>query len=147
MKPFILLLLIILSGFVTPAAEITVSNGTTVCILPGAYPNYPVSAFVDTSTFPTNPVLGDLAVTNKFLVQYTSTGWQPTLRSRQFLAVSIKTLTTNTLELTVHDKAGALYQLTDSTRSLLLASPSYLSQLPIWVTVTNGDAVVFAAQR
>ena len=71
------------------AGEAVVSNGCTVCILPGAYPSSPSAALLAESAFPTHPAAGDLAVANKTVVQYTVDGWQPVQRSRKLLYQSL----------------------------------------------------------
>lgn len=126
------------------AGEAVVSNGCTVCILPGAYPSSPSTSLL---AFPTNPAAGDLAVTNRVVVQYTVDGWQPVLRSRKFLSLSLVSVTATNVQVTVRDAAGDLHRLSPSAPSLILASPFHVPQLPLWLAATNGDAVVFSAHR
>jgi hypothetical protein len=129
------------------AGEAVVSNGCTVCVLPGAYPSSPSASLLAPAAFPTNPAAGDLAVTNKTVVQYTVDGWQPVLRSRKFLSLSLVSVTATNVQVTVRDAAGDLHRLSPSAPSLVLASPFHVPQLPLWLAATNGDAVVFSAHR
>jgi len=125
------------------AGEAVVSNGCTVCILPGAYPNSPSAALLAPAEFPTNPAAGDLAVTNRVVVQYTVDGWQPVLRNRKFLIVRRVSGSGSVL---VKDAAGDLVVLDDTLPSVAMWGAE-VPQLPVWASATNGDAVVFYSQR
>jgi hypothetical protein len=138
------ILAVVVAAALGHAGEAVVSNGCTVCILPGAYPN---SSSAPLLAFPTNPAAGDLAVTNRVVVQYTVDGWQPVLRSRKFLSLSLVSVTATNVQVTVRDAAGDLHRLSPSAPSLVLASPFHVPQLPLWLAATNGDAVVFSAHR
>lgn len=142
-KQFCAILIVAAAAF-AHAGEVVVSNGCTVCILPGAYPNTTSASVLAPAT---NPAAGDLAVTNRVVVQYTADGWQPVLRNRKFLSLSLVSATASDVQVTVFDSAGDLHRLSVDSPSLILSSPSYVPQLPLWLAATNGDAVVFSAQR